>query len=117
MAVVVCHDDKGLLTAILTSEHTPDWEGKPNVLINPELPRKGDSKHWIVEGGIIRQMTGDEILIHLTQPAEVRRARSYPPIEEQLDALYHDMEQGLMPKSPKFFDMIKKIKDAIPKDL
>lgn len=43
------------------------------------------------------------------------RAAAYPPIAEQLDALYHAMAAGALPKVPAFFDPIAAVKGRIPK--
>ncbi|MBB2918112.1 hypothetical protein [Cupriavidus alkaliphilus] len=44
-----------------------------------------------------------------------RRKGEYPPIEEQLDALWHAMDRGELPKVNGFYDRIKEIKDRHPK--
>jgi len=41
--------------------------------------------------------------------------RVYPSIEEQLDALWHTMDAGLLPKTGRFYEMIKEVKDKYPK--
>ncbi len=43
---------------------------------------------------------------------------SYPPIEEQLDMLFHDMNAGLFGdniKDGNFFSSLKEVKDKFPK--
>lgn len=42
------------------------------------------------------------------------RAAEYPPIEAQLDALWHAMDRGDLPKAPEFYTMIKRVKDRHP---
>ncbi len=44
------------------------------------------------------------------------RADTYPPIEEQLDALWHAMEQGELPRVKGFYDRIKEVKERYPKE-
>jgi hypothetical protein len=44
------------------------------------------------------------------------RAASYPPITEQLDALWHAMDSGLLPRVPGFYDEIVAVKNAFPKE-
>ncbi|MNI39316.1 hypothetical protein D3C73_934960 [compost metagenome] len=44
-----------------------------------------------------------------------RRREEYPDITEQLDALWHAMESGQLPKIPGFYDKIKEVKDRYPK--
>lgn len=47
--------------------------------------------------------------------AEVRYGL-YPSVQEQLDMLWHAMDQGQMPKVEPFYSSIKAIKQAVPKD-
>lgn len=42
--------------------------------------------------------------------------RTYPEIGDQLDMLWHSMDNGTIPKSPEFYAAIKKVKDENPKD-
>lgn len=51
---------------------------------------------------------------HHADHAELRR-EAYPPVEEQLDALWHAMEKGLLPRVPGFHDRIKAVKARYPK--
>jgi hypothetical protein len=44
-----------------------------------------------------------------------RRAAEYPPVEEQLDMLWHAMNQGHMPKAEPFFSTLQQIKQQYPK--
>ena len=44
------------------------------------------------------------------------RQQIYPPVEEQLDMLWHAMDVGTMPKAEPFYSTIKLIKEAYPKD-
>lgn len=48
-------------------------------------------------------------------PYEELRRRAYPPIGDQLDALWHSMDRGEAYKVAEFYHPIKKIKDSIPK--
>lgn len=43
------------------------------------------------------------------------RRREYPAIGDQLDALYHAMDTGVIPKVPSFYDPIKAVKTKYPK--
>ena len=43
------------------------------------------------------------------------RAADYPPITEQLDALWHAMNNGLLPKVEGFYDRIQEVKARYPK--
>lgn len=43
------------------------------------------------------------------------RMKSYPSVSEQLDKLYHDIENGTLNKDGNFYKSIKEIKDTYPK--
>lgn len=45
----------------------------------------------------------------------VDRKASYPSIGDQLDMLWHAMDDGLLPKDNDFYGAIKKIKEVHPK--
>lgn len=46
---------------------------------------------------------------------KLRRAAEYPPLEDQLDALWHAMDEGLLPKIQPLYDDIAAIKARYPK--
>lgn len=46
---------------------------------------------------------------------KARRAAEYPPMEEQLDALWHAMDRGDLPKVPEFYEPIKAVKEKFTK--
>ena len=41
---------------------------------------------------------------------------SYPRIEEQLDKLWHDIDEGKLDKNGEFYKYIKNVKDTFPKN-
>lgn len=43
------------------------------------------------------------------------RKASYPSVGEQMDSLWHGMDQGLLPKIEPFYSQIKAVKEAHPK--
>ena len=43
------------------------------------------------------------------------RENSFPTIQEQLDLLWHDIENGKLDTTGSFFQKIKSVKDANPK--
>lgn len=45
----------------------------------------------------------------------VRRSNEYPMIAEQLDKLFHDIDEGKVDKTGEFYKAIKAVKDANPK--
>jgi hypothetical protein len=46
---------------------------------------------------------------------QAKRAAAYPPIEEQLDMLWHAMASDLTKRLEPFYSTIKAIKDRYPK--
>jgi hypothetical protein len=65
----------------------------------------------------------DQLIIDETdiQSTETERAaiqnriKQYPDITDQLDMLWHDMNNGTIEKASTFYEAIKAIKDANPK--
>lgn len=43
------------------------------------------------------------------------RATQYPNVTDQLDMLWHAMDSGALPRVDSFYDAIKAVKDANPK--
>lgn len=43
------------------------------------------------------------------------RAEAYPTLTEQLDMLWHAMNNGSIPKAEPFFSRIQEVKDQYPK--
>jgi len=55
---------------------------------------------------------------HLTATAHVEpRMLAYPNISEQLDKLFHDIDNGTLDKDGDFYTSIKAVKDANPKTI
>ena len=50
-------------------------------------------------------------LLHI----QLARRNAYPALGDQLDALWHAMDQGLLPKVVAFYDPIAAVKAAYPK--
>lgn len=44
-----------------------------------------------------------------------KRAAEYPSIEDQLDSLWHAMDQGVIDKVEPMYSQIKAVKDKYPK--
>ena len=44
-----------------------------------------------------------------------QRREAYPPIGDQLDALWHAMDAGVLPKVAGFYDRISEVKVKFPK--
>ena len=43
------------------------------------------------------------------------RVKSYDSISEQLDKLFHDIDEGKLDKTGSFYSAIKEVKDKYPK--
>ena len=49
-------------------------------------------------------------------PEYVRRRRAnYPSVGDQLDALWHAMDKGVLPRVDSFYQGIKKVKEQFPR--
>ena len=98
-------DGMMLSTAYLTEEEAA---GQVNITaIEPEL--EPGKVPWFVNGAWENR---DVVVVDKTQ-FEIRQ-RSYPPIGEQLDMLYHAMDRGEIPKATAFYETIKAVKEATP---
>ena len=53
--------------------------------------------------------------IHHEGDYRARRAAEYPPIAEQLDALWHAMQAGVLPMVPAFYEPIAAVKARFQK--
>lgn len=62
----------------------------------------------------INMETG-ELVPGIKPPPQHWELRNYPPVEQQLDALWHAMNEGEIPKATVFYEGIKAIKDAHPR--
>ena len=43
------------------------------------------------------------------------REVEYPELGEQLDALFHDIDEGKLDKTGSFYTLLKEVKDTYPK--
>ena len=46
----------------------------------------------------------------------LRRSAEYPALADQLDALWHGMDAGVLPTVEPFYSDLKAVKDRYPKD-
>jgi hypothetical protein len=54
-------------------------------------------------------------IVHAIDYATLRR-ENYPSLAEQMDMLWHAMNNGDLPKSEPFYSSIKDVKDRFAKD-
>jgi len=67
---------------------------------------------WDENEGAVVQTLGAEY----SPPYMETRSHCYGRIGEQLDMLWHDIEAGTLDQSGAFYNHVKTIKDAIPKE-
>ena len=46
---------------------------------------------------------------------QLTRAEEYPEMWDQLDALFHDIDEGKLDKTGSFYTLLKEVKDTYPK--
>jgi len=63
----------------------------------------------------ILEIPQEEIDQYFSKMYKIKRQPAYPPIVDQLDALYKDIESGKLTTEGSFYQMIKAIKDQYPK--
>ena len=68
------------------------------------------SRRWRFDGAALR----DAGLFVEPCYSDMRRA-DYPPVGEQLDCLWHAMDDGILPKVEPFFSKILAVKQTHPK--
>lgn len=57
----------------------------------------------------------DNNLVDRQKDYDELRRLAYPPLGDQIDALWHAMDDGLIPKIEPMYSAIKAVKDAYPK--
>jgi len=74
---------------------------------------------WVIEASSIDQLTKVYIdaAIAVQQPPtyKIERRNEYPSIGDQLDALWHAMDEGIIPHVEPMYSAIKSVKDTHPK--
>lgn len=70
---------------------------------------KGDL--WTLTDEELAEIEADRIANLHVQP----RMKSYPSITDQLDMLFHDIENGTLDTTGQFYNALKSVKDAHPK--
>ena len=98
-------DPDGTVTSSGTcQEHLLEFHANSGTLHKGEAPK-----------GLFRYVGGkfEPIVVPVTYVEQ--RAAEYPPIKDQLDALWHAMDQGTLPKAEPFYSSIKTVKETYPK--
>lgn len=64
---------------------------------------------------VFDELTEEEMAWDAVNNVHNARIREYPQLGEQLDKLFHDIENGTLDQNGEFFTAIKAVKDANPK--
>lgn len=80
-------------------------------------------EYTLVDGKVVKgdlwTLTSEEIAEleaeAIATAHETPRMLAYPSIREQLDKLYHDIDDGKLDKTGEFYKTLKAVKDANPK--
>jgi hypothetical protein len=98
-------DDVHPLTHYITSNGAVRMPPKPS----PDHVFDYATKSWV------DNRTDAEKAAQALAEVQQARKRSYPSVGDQLDMLWHAMDDGVMPKIEPFYSSIKAVKDAHPK--
>jgi hypothetical protein len=77
-----------------------------------------NKEQFIVDKSIEWGIPKEELLIILNNTNKIVREKQYPKIVDQLDLLWHDINNGILGEGAKesnWFTTIKEIKDNTPK--
>lgn len=92
-------------------------------LIDETAKRNGAVVHWVSDDerdiAALRLIDGQpQTVLPVVRVPDYRvlRYAAYPPIGEQLDALWHAMRDGTLPMIEGFYDRIAAVKAAHPKE-
>ena len=87
---------------------------------NSEFVIRGDEIEWHVPS--TAPVTDAQIATELARlqseydAKEYQRLRKYPSLGDQLDMLWHAIDNGTLNKTSDFYTAIKAVKDAHPKE-
>jgi len=102
-------ENKTVIAGPQSSQPDDSWV---KFLPAPDLKyRQATALHWSEEMGAVLQIALDEYVQNYSE----QRRSAYPRIAEQLDKLFHDIDNGTLDKTGVFYDSIREVKDAIPK--
>ena len=100
-----CKPGKPGITSVDDFEYNPAWEDA-NTKIDYTMPfTKAELlAKW--------QAKFDE---YSQKEYQLTRAEEYPEMFDQLDALFHDIDEGKLDKTGSFYALLKEVKDTYPK--
>ena len=80
---------------------------------NPVLYKEVEENFY--QKGLFTTYEQHMLDLKLATPYTNKRAAEYPPLGEQLDMLWHAMDEGALPKIEPFYTQIKEVKDKYSK--
>lgn len=112
MRCIVHAADGAILRIVVCSRAQAELQAQAGeTVIEDTWGGTSDARHRIVDG--------ERVEFTPEPPAppsiEAQRAMAYPPMTDQLDALWHAMDAGVLPMVPAFYDPVKAVKAALPK--
>jgi len=69
-----------------------------------------DSRHKIIAGERV-----EFVPVEVSTSVSILRARAYPSVKDQLDALWHAMDKGVLPMVADFYQPIAEVKTKYTK--
>lgn len=119
MAKFAIYDDTGTIIQVMQIDpHMIAAQLKPGQFYKESATVEPQDRIDVATGAVIMEpIVPDEVevLPTLPRPEYVeQRISLYPPIQEQLDMLWHAMNADQIPKATQFFDRIAAVKAAVP---
>lgn len=90
------------------SDHPLDLSLFPGYLLVEETEERPDLTNK-------RRVEGQWVAVRTEAEYAERRRKSYPALGDQMDMLWHAMDDGLIPKVEPMYSQIKAVKDKYPK--
>jgi len=108
----IIHDAAGNIARIVhcPEDHIELQVKEGQIAIADKWGDTHDTKHKIINGERVEFTPPPPPL-----PIIAQRARAYRPIQDQLDALWHAMDKGILPMVPAFYDPNAEVKNKYPK--
>lgn len=99
-----------IVQAVFCQRTVVDLYAQDDGLASMEVESMIDPAKYRVANGNLVEIEADTAPSYAEQ-----RMYAYPAVSEQLDALWHAMDQGILPKIEPMYSQVKAVKDSIPK--